>query len=71
MVFQLVSRRYEHGSMIWTSNKSFSEMAQVFGDDALTTAILDRLLHHAEIITINGPSYRLKDRTLTEKGDRH
>jgi DNA replication protein DnaC len=72
MVFQLVSRRYEHGSMIWTSNKSFSEMAQVFGDDALTTAILDRLLHHAEIITINGPSYRLKDRTLTtDKGDRH
>jgi DNA replication protein DnaC len=68
MVFQLVSRRYEHGSMIWTSNKSFSEMAQVFGDDALTTAILDRLLHHAEIITINGPSYRLKDRTLTTQG---
>ena len=59
MMFQLVSRRYEHGSMIWTSNKSFSEMAQVFRDDALTTAILDRLLHHAEIITINGPSYRL------------
>jgi DNA replication protein DnaC len=68
MVFQLVSRRYERGSMIWTSNKSFSEMAQVFGDDALATAILDRLLHHAEVVTINGPSYRIKDRLLTDGG---
>lgn len=68
MVFQLVSRRYEQGSMIWTSNKSFSEMAGVFGDDALASAILDRLLHHAEVITINGPSYRLKDRMLEGRG---
>ena len=70
MVFQLVSRRYERGSIILTSNKSFSEMAQVFGDDALATAILDRLLHHCEVLTINGPSYRLKDRMRTEGGDR-
>lgn len=68
MVFQLVSRRYERGSIILTSNKSFSEMAQVFGDDALASAILDRLLHHAEVISINGPSYRLKDRMLAKEG---
>jgi DNA replication protein DnaC len=49
-------RRVTPSHPLSPSNKSFSEMAQVFGDDALTTAILDRLLHHAEIITINGPS---------------
>ena len=62
MVFQLVSRRYEHGSMIITSNKSFAEWGGVLGDDVLATAILDRLLHHCGVLTINGPSYRLKDR---------
>ena len=66
MVFQLVSRRYERGSIILTSNKAFSEWGQIFSDDVLATAILDRLLHHCEVIAINGPSYRLKDRlTLT------
>ena len=68
MVFQL-SRRYERGSIILTSNKTFSEMGQVFGDEVLASAILDRLLHHAEVISINGPSYRLKDRMLKEGGD--
>jgi DNA replication protein DnaC len=67
MVFQLVSRRYERGSIILTSNKTFGEMGQVFGD-VLATAILDRLLHHAEVISISGPSYRLKDRMLKEGG---
>ena len=62
MVFQLVSRRYERGSMIITSNKSFAEWGSVLGDDVLATAILDRLLHHCHVISINGPSYRLKDR---------
>lgn len=62
MVFQLISRRYERGSLIITSNKSFSEWGAVLGDDVLATAILDRLLHHCDVITINGPSYRLKDR---------
>ncbi len=62
MVFQLVSRRYERGSMIITSNKSFTEWGQVLGDDVLATAILDRLLHHCDVLSINGPSYRLKDR---------
>src|SRR5581483_2610180 len=64
MVFQLVSRRYEKGSIILTSNKTFSEMGQVFGDEVLATAILDRLLHHAEVLSIKGPSYRLKDRMI-------
>ena len=62
MVFQLVSRRYERGSMIITSNKSFTEWGSVLGDDVLATAILDRLLHHCDVLAINGPSYRLKDR---------
>ncbi len=62
MVFQLVSRRYERGSMIVTSNKAFGEWGSILGDDVLASAILDRLLHHCEVISINGPSYRLKDR---------
>jgi DNA replication protein DnaC len=70
MVFQLVSRRYERGSVIITSNKSFAEWGTVLGDDVLATAILDRLLHHCDVISINGPSYRLKDRVLTAPADR-
>jgi len=62
MVFQLISRRYERGSVILTSNKAFSEWGHIFADDVLATAILDRLLHHCHVISINGPSYRLKDR---------
>lgn len=62
MFFQLISRRYERGSMIITSNKSFNEWGAVLGDDILATAILDRLLHHCEVLSINGPSYRLRDR---------
>jgi DNA replication protein DnaC len=68
MVFQLISRRYERGSTIITSNKSFAEWGQVLGDDVLATAILDRLLHHCHAIAINGPSYRLKDRALLTAG---
>lgn len=45
-----------------TSNKSFAEWGSVLGDDVLATAILDRLLHHCDVLSINGPSYRLKDR---------
>ncbi len=70
MVFQLVSRRYERGSIILTSNKSFTEWGSVLGDDVLATAILDRLLHHCHVLSINGPSYRLKDRlALVTGGD--
>ena len=68
MVFQLVSRRYERGSMIITSNKAFTEWGSVLGDDVLATAILDRLLHHCDVLAINGPSYRLKDRLALVTG---
>jgi IstB-like ATP binding protein len=68
MVFQLIARRYERGSILATSNKAFSEWGQVFGDDVLASAILDRLLHHCEVISINGPSYRLKDRLKPSDG---
>ncbi len=62
LVFQVISRRYEKGSIILTSNKTFGEWGQVFGDEVLATAILDRLLHHCEVVSINGKSYRLKNR---------
>jgi len=68
MVFQLVSRRYERGSVIITSNKSFTEWGSVLGDDVLATAILDRLPHHCDVVSINGPSYRLKDRLILVTG---
>ena len=65
-----MSRRYERGSMIVTSNKSFAEGGHLLGDDVLATAILDRLLHHCDVLAINGPSYRLKDRVaLIPSGD--
>ncbi|CAM5534114.1 Insertion sequence IS5376 putative ATP-binding protein [Streptomyces tendae] len=62
LVFQVISKRYEKGSIILTSNKSFGEWGEVFGDEVLATAILDRLLHHCEVVPINGNSYRLKNR---------
>jgi DNA replication protein DnaC len=62
LVFQVISKRYEKGSIILTSNKTFGEWGQVFGDEVLATAILDRLLHHCEVVPINGNSYRLKNR---------
>ena len=71
MVFQMVSRRYERGSIIVTSNKSFGEWGQVFGDDVLASAILDRLLHHCEVVSINGPIYRLKDHVSPKGGDQN
>jgi len=60
--FELVTARYEHGSIILTSNTSFAGWGALLGDEVLATALLDRLLHHAEVIAINGPSYRMKDR---------
>jgi DNA replication protein DnaC len=68
MVFQLISRRYERGSVICTSNKAFGEWGSVFGDDVLAAAILDRLLHHCDVVSINGPSYRLKNHLAVTKG---
>lgn len=69
--FELVTARYEHGSIILTSNMSFSDWGSLLGDEILATALLDRLLHHAEVISITGSSYRMKDRreaVLTTKG---
>jgi DNA replication protein DnaC len=60
--FQLVSARYERGSIVLTSNKSYSDWGSIFGDPIIATAILDRLLHHSTTINIRGESYRLKDR---------
>ena len=60
VVLHLVTRRYERGPVVVTSHKAFSEWAQIF-DDVLAFAMLDRLLHHSDVISINGPSYRLKD----------
>jgi DNA replication protein DnaC len=63
LLFEVVSRRYERGSIILTSNKSYGAWAEVFsGDQIIATAILDRLLHHATTIAIKGDSYRLKDK---------
>ena len=60
--FQLVSARYERGSIILTSNKSYGEWGSIFGDPIIATAILDRLLHHSSTVNIRGESYRLKER---------
>ncbi len=60
--FELVTARYEHGSILLTSNTNFSEWGTLLGNDVLATALLDRLLHHAEVIPINGRSFRMKDR---------
>ena len=62
LFFQLISRRYERGPMILTSNQSFGAWGEVFGDRIIATAILDRLLHHAVTMNIRGNSYRLKDK---------
>jgi DNA replication protein DnaC len=62
LFFQLVSRRYERASMLITSNRPVGEWGQVFGDAVAATAILDRLLHHSQVITIRGDSYRLRDK---------
>jgi DNA replication protein DnaC len=63
-MFMLVSRRYERASLIVTSNKPFSAWGEIFGDEVTATAIIDRLVHHAEILSLKGDSYRLKDREL-------
>jgi DNA replication protein DnaC len=62
LFFQLISRRYERGPLILTSNQSFGAWGEVFGDRVIATAILDRVLHHAVTINIRGNSYRLKDK---------
>ena len=62
LFFRLVARRYEKASMILTSNKGFVDWGEVFSDQVIATAILDRLLHHATTLNIKGESFRLKEK---------
>ncbi len=68
LFFQLVAARYERASLIGTSNKPFGRWGEVFGDEVVAAAMIDRLVHHAEVIALKGDSYRLKDRDLGRPG---
>ncbi len=63
LFFQLISRRYEHASTVLTSNKSFEEWGEIFGDEVMAVALVDRLLHHCHIVNIRGNSYRMRHHT--------
>jgi DNA replication protein DnaC len=66
-LFQIISQRYEHGPTIISSNRAFKHWAEIFNHDStLTSALLDRLLHHAETVVIEGKSYRMKDQESTD-----
>lgn len=65
LLFRLVSMRYEKGSIILTSNYNFNEWGEIFSDQVVAAAIIDRLVHHAQIYYINGTSYRLKGKLKT------
>ena len=67
LFFQFVSYRYEKSSTIITSNKSFVDWQELFGDPVIATAILDRLLHHCKVINIKGHSYRLKGHAFKQQ----
>ena len=64
LMFSLVSARYERASLIVTSNKPFSAWGEIFGDEVVAAAMIDRLVHHAEILSLKGDSYRLRDKDL-------
>src|SRR5579884_3414615 len=64
LMFSLVSNRYERASMIVTSNKPFGKWGDIFGDDMAATAMIDRLIHHSEILSLKGDSYRLRGKDL-------
>jgi DNA replication protein DnaC len=64
LFFQLVSARYERASLIVTSNKPFGRWGEVFGDDVVAAAMIDRLVHHADVVPLKGDSYRLRNRDL-------
>lgn len=63
LFFQLVNARYEKGAMILTLNRGFAEWGEIFGDPVVATALLDRLLHHAVVVQIEGASCRLRHHT--------
>ncbi len=67
LIFQLVSARYERASLIVTSNKPFSAWGEIFGDEVVAAAMIDRLVHHAEIIALKGDSYRLRDKDVARR----
>lgn len=67
LFFQFVSHRYERSSTIITSNKSFGDWQELFGDPVIATAILDRLLHHSRVVNIKGHSYRLKEHSFSQQ----
>ncbi|MHB8492888.1 MAG: IS21-like element helper ATPase IstB [Solirubrobacteraceae bacterium] len=71
LMFSLVSARYERVSMIVTSNKPFSAWGEIFGDDVVAAAMIDRLVHHAEILALKGDSYRLRDKDLGRTPPQH
>src|SRR5215216_7729352 len=60
LFFQLMTRRYEHASTVLTSNKGFEEWGEVFGDEVMAAALIDRLVHHCHIVNIRGNSYRMR-----------
>jgi DNA replication protein DnaC len=64
LFFQLVSSRYEHASLILTSNLPFAKWADVFSDQVVAAAMIDRIVHHADVITLKGSSYRLKNQQI-------
>jgi len=64
LFFQLVSSRYEHASLILTSNLPFSGWGGVFGDQVVAAAMIDRIVHHADVLTVKGSSYRLRNRGI-------
>jgi DNA replication protein DnaC len=65
LMFSLVSARYERASLIVTSNKPFPAWGEIFGYEVTAVAMIDRLVHHAEILSLKGDSYRLRDKDLT------
>ena len=71
LLFQLIAKRYEKHSTIITTNKSLSRWGEVFGDNVLANAILDRLIHHSHIINITGRSYRTKDKMSMIEDEDH
>ena len=71
LFFQLIAKRYEKNSTIFTSNKPFSTWNEIFSDITIASAILDRILHHCQVINIKGESYRLKERKELMKNERH
>ena len=64
---EVVLARYEHRATIFTSNLTFAEWGGLLGDEVLATALLDRVLHHAEVIAINGRSYRMRERAASDR----